>query len=133
MRCDLSFDGEALPTLPMPVLFTPDPLRLARFYVHALEFELVQHIVGVFAALRSGSLPLQVWGRQDARPTRTRVILEEGDASVFDVHGQLMRVAPALLDTPAPRRMPWGAWQFCLTDIDANRLVFVQPERPARG
>lgn len=126
MRCELTYGATELPTLSHPVLLSPDPLRLARFYVHALEFELVQHIVGVFAALRSGALPLQVWGRQDARPGRTSVLLEHGDASIFDLHRQLMRVAPALLDTRLPRRMPWGAWQFCLTDIDGNQLQFSQ-------
>lgn len=132
MRCELALAGSLLPTQPVPVLLTRDPLRLARFYVHALEFELVQHIVGVFASLRSGSLPLQVWGRQDAQPTRTHVTLEEGDASIFDVHRQLQRVAPALLDTPVPRRTQWGPWQFCLTDIDGNRLLFQQWGEPGR-
>lgn len=126
MKCDVALAGTALPTLPVPVLLTPDPLRLARFYVHALEFELAQHIVGVFASLRSACFPLQVWGRQDARPARTQVVLEEGDAPIFDVHRHLLRVAPALLDTPSLRRTSWGAWQFCLTDIDGNQLRFMQ-------
>lgn len=126
MRCDIALAGTPLPTQLVPVLLSRDPLRLARFYVHALEFELVQHIVGVFACLRSAALPLQVWGRQDAQPTRAHVTLEEGDASIFDVHRQLQRVAPALLDTPTPRQVHWGPWQFCLTDIDGNRLVFQQ-------
>lgn len=126
MRCDVALDGRALPTQPVPVLLSADPLRLARFYVHALEFELLQHIAGVFASLRSGALPLQVWGRHDAQPARTCITLEEQDASIFDVHRQLLRVAPALLDTPSPRRTAWGPWQFCLTDIDANQLLFLQ-------
>jgi hypothetical protein len=133
MKCGLSFAGAELPTLPCPVLLSRDPLRLARFYIHALEFELVQHIVGVFASLRSAALPLQVWGRQDARPGRTNVILEQDDPSIFDVHRQLLRVAPALLDSRSPRRMPWGAWQFGLTDIDGNQLQFVQWRRGAHA
>lgn len=132
MRCDLGVGGTALPTLPVPVLLTPNPLRLARFYVHALEFELLQHIVGVFASLRRGSLPLQVWGREDAKPACTRVLLEDGDVSIFKIHQQLMRTAPALLDSPWPRAMPWGAWQFRLTDIDANQLLFMQWPEGAR-
>lgn len=126
MKCELAFAGAGLPTLPCPVLLSRDPVRLARFYIHALEFELVQHIVGVFACLRSAALPLQIWGRHDARPGRTSVILEQDDASIFDVHRQLMRVAPALLDSRSPRAMAWGAWQFGLTDIDGNQLLFVQ-------
>lgn len=126
MKCELAFAGAGLPTLPCPVLLSRDPLRLARFYIHALEFELVQHIVGAFASLRSAALPLQVWGRRDAHPGRTTVVLEQGDASIFDVHRQLVRVAPALLDSRSPRPMAWGAWQFGLTDIDGNQLLFVQ-------
>ncbi|HEX7892205.1 MAG TPA: hypothetical protein VF522_22840 [Ramlibacter sp.] len=110
----------------VPVVLTADPLRLARFYVHALEFELAQHIVGVFASLRSASFPLQVWGRRDARPARTRIVLEEGDAPIFDIHRHLWRVAPALLDGSSPQRTCCGAWQFRLTDIDGNQLVFMQ-------
>ena len=131
MRCDLAAAGSALPTLPVPVLLTPDPLRLARFYVDVLEFELLQHIVGVFAALRCGSLPLQVWGRQDARPACTRVLLEDGDMSIFELHRRLMRTAPALVDSHAPQSTPWGAWQFRLTDLDANQLLFMQWPREA--
>lgn len=134
MRCQATFGGTELPVLPSPVLLSRDPLRLARFYVHALEFELVQHIVGVFASLRSGALPLQVWGRQDACPGRTSVLLEPGDACIFTMHRQLMRVAPALLDSRLPRRMPGGGWQFRLTDIDGNQLLFEQDrgkEQPA--
>lgn len=126
MRCDVSVAGSVLPPLPVPVLLTPEPSRLARFYVHALEFEMVQHIAGVFALLRSGTFSLQVWGRRNAPPSRSRVTLDEGDASIFDVHRQLVRVAPALLDAPSPQRTPWGAWRFALTDIDANRLEFTQ-------
>jgi hypothetical protein len=130
MRCDLAVGATALPTMPVPVLVTADPLRLARFYVHALEFELVQHIVGVFASLRSGSLPLQLWGRKDAPPARARILLESGDPSIFDLHRRLMRVAPALVDARTPRRTVWGVWQFCLTDIDGNRLEFIEwPQR----
>lgn len=126
MRCDVVAAEAALPGMPVPVLLSPDPLRLARFYVHVLEFELLQHIVGVFASLRCGAFRLQIWGRQDARPACTRILLEDGDASIFDVHRHLMRTAPALVDTPSPRRMPWGAWQWRLTDIDGNQLLFIQ-------
>lgn len=133
MKCDLALAGARLPTLPVPLLLSTDPLRLARFYVHVLEFELAQHIVGVFAFLRSGTLPLQVWGSADARPGRSRILLEPGDPSIFDVHRQLARVAPALVDARAPRRHAWGAWQFCLTDIDGNRLEFLQWPEGLRG
>lgn len=120
------FNGTALPTQSVPVLFSPDPVRLARFYAYALEFQITQHIVGVFALLRSPALPLQIWGRRDAKPTCTQVILEEGDPTIFDVHRQLARVAPALIDAQRPMRTPWGAWQFGMTDIDANQLLFMQ-------
>jgi hypothetical protein len=132
MRCDLAAAGGALPTLPVPVLLSPDPLRLARFYVHVLEFELVQHIVGVFASLRGGALPLQIWGRQDAKPGCTRILLETGDTSIFEVHRQLVRTAPALLDASSPQLMPWGARQLRMTDIDGNQLLFIQWPECAR-
>jgi len=132
MRCDVSAAGTALPALPVPVLLSPDPLRLARFYVHVLEFDLLQHIVGVFASLRCGSLPLQIWGRHDARPACTRILLETGDASIFEVHQQLMRTAPALVEPSSPRLMPWGAWQLRMTDIDGNQLLFIQSPQCAR-
>lgn len=132
MRADVAATVAALPTFPVPVLLSPDPLRLARFYVHVLEFELVQHIAGVFAALRCGVLPLQIWGRADAKPACTRVLLESGDASIFDVHRHLARTAPALLDAPSPQRTPWGAWHLRLTDIDGNQLLFIQWPESAR-
>lgn len=133
MKCDLSLGGAALPTLPLPVLVSPQPLRLVRFYVHALEFQLHQHIPGVFAALSSGLLPLQVWGRRDARRSRACVTLEPGDPSVFDLHRQLRRVGPALLDGPSPRALGPHGWQFLLTDIDGNQLVFTQWGRHGRA
>ena len=132
MRCDVAAAEAALPTMGVPVLLSPDPLRLARFYVHVLEFELLQHIVGVFAALRCGSLPLQVWGRPDAKPACTRILLETGDACIFDIHRRLMRTAPALVDAPSPQRMAWGAWRLRLTDIDGNQLLFMQWPEGAR-
>lgn len=126
MRCDVALAGTALPPLPFPTLFSPDPSRLARFYAHALDFQILQHIPGVCAFLRSGTLPLQIWGRKDAQPACAHVTLEEDDASIFDIHTELLRAAPSLVDGSSPRAMPWGAWQSCLTDIDGNRLVFTQ-------
>ena len=129
----MALAGTAVPPLPFPTLFSVDPSRLARFYAHALDFQILQHIPGVCAFLRNGTLPLQVWGRQDARPSCAHVTLDApDDPSIFDIHGELMRAAPALVDVRSPRAMPWGAWQFCLTDIDGNRLTFTQWPRALR-
>ena len=43
-----------------------------------------------------------------------------------------VELTAALVDVPSPRAMPWGAWQFCLTDIDGNRLTFTQWPRASR-
>ena len=33
---------------------------------------------------------------------------------------------PQQLDEVAPELKPWGAWEFILTDLDGNRLVFLE-------
>ena len=122
----MALAGTVLPPLPFPTLFSSDPSRLARFYAHVLDFQILQHIPGVCAFLRSASLPLQVWGRRDAQPGHSHVTLEASDPSIFDIHRELMRAAPSLVDERTPRVTLWGARQFCLTDIDGNRIVFTQ-------
>jgi hypothetical protein len=51
--------------------------------------------------------------------------LDEPGQCIFQLHARPARHARALLDAP-PQLRPWGAWEFRLTDIDGNRLVFVQ-------
>lgn len=136
MRCETASPGLSLPALPVPLLVTREPGRLALFYAGVLGLDLVHHVPGAFAFLRGGGLALQLWGRPDAAPGCASVTLEDGDASIFEIHANLARAAPALLDG-SPRRMPWGGWQFRLSDIDGNRLVFLQwgarAQEPRRG
>lgn len=45
---------------------------------------------------------------------------------MFEVHARLAQHARGALGEDAPRLRPWGAWEFSLTDIEGNRLIFVQ-------
>lgn len=126
MRCESASGGESLPCLPTPVLFTSDLQRLSAFYEVAAGFELLQHVPGVCATLRRAGLVLQLWARAGRSPGHSWITLEAGDPSIFELHRQLAQQAQPLLDCLAPQLSTWGAWEFGLTDIEGNRLVFVQ-------
>lgn len=129
----------------LPILQTPALDAAVRDYTGVMGFEVVQHVRGVLAVLRSGGVRLYLWqcgtdpqnGReQHFKPGRHRVAV----VCAFDAYANLMyglkkkcSVSPTDAQNHAlhrlggpPRLQPWGAWEFSLTDGDGNVLHLVQ-------
>lgn len=115
-----------LPTLTVPVLRTADLRRLTAFYCHAMDFRLLQEVPGVLAYMAHGPVRMQLWQSAGVVRDTCRITLDGPEENVFQIYRRLSGSARALLHESAPRLKPWGAWEFALTDIDGNRLMFVQ-------
>jgi hypothetical protein len=109
----------------IPIVRTTHLRRLVVFYVEALGFRVLQEVPHVVALLAHGRLRLQLW-QSDFAGSRCAITLDGAGATIFDVHTRLAKVGRHLLSGNAPQLKPWGAWEFTLTDLDANQLVFLQ-------
>jgi len=117
---------ELVPTMTVPALCTANLAQLLAHYRDEWGFEVVQHVPGVVAFVRHGPVSLQLWQRAGRFQRDCRIRLDGQDANVFQVHARLARQARRALGEEAPQLRPWGAWEFSLTDIEGNRLIFVQ-------
>jgi catechol 2,3-dioxygenase-like lactoylglutathione lyase family enzyme len=109
----------------IPIVRTAHLPRLVAFYVEALGFRLVQQVPHVVALLACGPVRLQLW-QSPCAGGRCVLTLDGAGGNVFAVHAHLRRLGRHLLSGNGPELKPWGAWEFTLTDLDANQLVFMQ-------
>ncbi len=122
-------NNKELITASLPVVNTGCLAAALADYRDVMGFSVCQHIPGVLAVLRLGSLRLHLWQR--AAPTLTlhpgkpvtcyRVPCE----SVFDLYKSLANRVPERI-AAAPTLKPWGAWECEVRDGDGNVLRLVQ-------
>lgn len=117
---------ELVPAMSIPAICTPDLTRLLAYYRDGLGFQVCQEVRGVLALIEQGAVRLQLWQRAGKFQGDCRIRLDGQDANVFQVHARLAQHARGALGEAAPRLRPWGAWEFSLTDVEGNRLIFVQ-------
>lgn len=117
---------ELVPAMTVPAVCTPDLTRLLAYYRDRLGFQVIQEVRGVLALIQHGPVRLQLWQRAGEFQGDCRIRLDGHQANVFQVHARLAQNARSALGEKAPRLRPWGAWEFNLTDIEGNRLIFVQ-------
>lgn len=117
---------ELVPAMTVPAVCTPNLAQLLAYYRDQLGFQVIQEVRGVLAFIQHGPVRLQLWQRAGKFQGDCRIRLDGQDANVFQVHARLAQHARSALGEEAPRLRPWGAWEFSLTDIEGNRLIFVQ-------
>lgn len=116
---------EQVPAMAVPALCTANLERLLAWY-RELGFRVIQEVRGVLAFIGHGPVRLQLWQRAGPPRHECFIRLDGPGANVFDVHAALAQHARRALGEAAPRLRAWGAWEFSLTDIEGNRVVFVQ-------
>lgn len=117
---------ELVPAMTVPAVCTPNLAQLLAYYRDQLGFQVAQEVRGVLAFLRHGPVRLQLWQRTGQSLRDCRIQLDGQGCNVFQVHARLAQHARSALGEDAPKLRPWGAWEFSLTDIEGNRLIFVQ-------
>lgn len=117
---------ELVPAMTVPAVCTPNLMQLLAYYRDQLGFQVIQEVRGVLAFVQHGPVRLQLWQRAGQFRRDFRIRLDGQGCNVFQVHARLAQHARGALGEDAPRLRPWGAWEFSLTDIEGNRLIFVQ-------
>lgn len=117
--------NQAVPAMAVPAVCTPNLARLLAWY-RELGFRVSQEVRGVLAFIEQGPVRLQLWQRAGQLQRECFIRIDGRGASVFDIHAALAQRDRRALGEGAPRLRAWGAWEFSLTDIEGNRLVFVQ-------